>query len=192
MNYNNIRGQIKTGDLIAFSGSGLVSELIKWKTKSDISHVAIVLETQYLKGEKRIILLESTTLNNLPDLKTGEFIKGVQQQLLSKRINTYNGQCYWCGLNVDLSGDKKQYMVNWLTKTHSKKTKYDNVQALGSALDLFDKLGLANKPDFSNLFCSELVAKAYKKAGLFFGNPSEQTPADVLKLPFIKEKILIS
>ncbi len=42
--YDKARGEIRSGDLLLCSGSGLVSDIIKDATKSLFSHVAIILE----------------------------------------------------------------------------------------------------------------------------------------------------
>ena len=179
--YSKIRGEMKTGDLISFSGKSRISNLIKWRTRSDISHVGIVYGTE-LGKTPRVFLMESTGLNNLPDYKTGEFVKGVQLQQLSKRIATYDGQVYWHKLMDHINDTEQDAMLNWLMSTHDKRVPYDTFQAIGAGADLFDSLGLVNEPDFSSLFCSELVCKALQLAKIApdYLNPSEQTPADVI------------
>lgn len=189
--YNEIRKKMKFGDVISFSGKGDISNIIKWKTNSDISHVGMVLENEFIGGEKRVVLIESTSLVNLPDIRTKELIKGVQQQHLGQRLFSYDGQAYYHELQVELNGDQKIAMYNWLFNKHASRTPYDSVQALGSALDLLDAFGAENKPDFSSLFCSEMVAKAFKVAGLLDRayNPSEATPADVVGYDFLAPRI---
>ncbi len=185
--YKDLRDEMKFGDVISFSGKGVVSELIKWKTNSELSHVGMVFESEFAAGEKRIVLIESTSLVNLPDIRTKELIKGVQQHHLSQRLDLYQGKAYYHKLNVELNDVQKRAMYKWLFNKHASRTPYDSAQALGSALDLFDSMGLENKPDFSSLFCSEMVAKVFKIAGLLREdyNPSEATPADVVKYDFL-------
>ena len=191
--YEKVRNKMKFGDVISFSGKGDISNIIKWKTNSDISHVGMVLESEFVGIEKRIVLIESTSLVNLPDIRTKELIKGVQQQHLSQRLDSYDGQAYYHELRAELTSDQKVAMYMWLFKKHAQRTPYDSVQALGSALDLLDAFGMENKPDFSSLFCSEMVAKAFKVADLldYDYNPSEATPADVIKFGFLEERIQI-
>lgn len=182
--YEQNRPQMKTGDVIAFSGKGGFSDVIKWATRSIYSHVGIIMEIDMRGGfDQSILLIESTTLTTIPEAKsTGEVIKGVQIHWLSKRVETYNGSVWWVPLKDPLPQDKMMQMQSWLRDTRNKRTPYDTVQALGAGLDLFDKLGLANHPDFSHLFCSELVSKALQIAGVVDTkiNPSEITPADVV------------
>lgn len=182
--YEQNRPQMKTGDVIAFSGRGGFSEVIKWATRSIYSHVGIIMEIEMGGGfDQSILLIESTTLTTLPEAKNnGEILKGVQIHWLSKRVETYNGSVWWVPLKNPLPQDKMIQMQSWLRDTRNKRTAYDSAQALGAGIDLFDKLGLANHPDFSTLFCSELVSKALQIAGVVAPqiNPSEITPADVV------------
>ena len=186
MRYQQYRTEMKTGDVIAFSGKGQFSDLIKWKTKSNISHVGMVLDTNMSMGIGRsVMLIESTTLINSPDAVTKSMRKGVQMQWLSSRLHSYDGEAYWHPLLDPIPREKRLVMQHWLRSTHKNQIPYDTVQAMGAGMDFFDSLGFANETDLSKLFCSELVTKALQIAGVIDGgiNPSEQTPADVLKFP---------
>ena len=68
--YQDLRKYMKTGDVIAFSGKGRTSNIIKGATFCDISHVGIVYKTL----ADRVVIMESTSLNNIADCMTGEFI----------------------------------------------------------------------------------------------------------------------
>lgn len=169
---------MKTGDVISFSGKSRVSNFIKGFTSSDISHVGMILETDFI-NERRVFLIESTSLLTLPDEKTAELLKGVQIHLLSNRLKFYNGQVYWHSLKK--SAPKEKEMVAWLNDRHGKRVPYDTIQAIGAGVDALDLIALNNEPDFSALFCSELVSKALQIGGVIPDsiNPSEQTPKDV-------------
>ena len=81
--YQKYRNQMKTGDVIAFSGKGRVSQIIKWKTGSQFSHVGIVLDSNMQGGVGHaVMLIESTSLRNIPDAVHNEVIKGVQIHFL--------------------------------------------------------------------------------------------------------------
>lgn len=45
--YDRVRDRMQPGDIIAFSGKGNFSELIKWVTRSEVSHIGIVFESKY-------------------------------------------------------------------------------------------------------------------------------------------------
>lgn len=187
--YKDVRKLMKTGDLIAFSGKSKVSNIIKGATGSDISHVGMVFESDRT-GEYRVEIIESTSLVTLPDNRTGELIKGVQMQMLSQRMDMYEGQVYWQPLKTKLSDARQARMLSWLYCAWAAKIKYDTKGAIRAGIDL---LGLEKEPDFSTLFCSEMVAEAYRLAGLLpeSYNASEATPADVVKYPFLGDRTQI-
>lgn len=43
MKYSDIRHNLCTGDIVLFSGAGMVSNVIKWATRSKWSHVGMVI-----------------------------------------------------------------------------------------------------------------------------------------------------
>ncbi len=192
--YERHRPQIKTGDVIAFSGNAGFSGLIKWATRSIYSHVGIVLNAN-LDGEfgGSVLIVESTTETHHLDALNQEVIKGVQLHWLSKRMMMYDGSVWWVPLKKPLSPDGLERMQSWLRQTHNQRVRYDMVQVAGAGLDFFDKLGLVNHPDFSNLFCSELVTKALLHGGAIDPhlNPSEQTPKDVVNFPCFDEPVFL-
>ena len=188
--YKELRDQIQPFDLISFSGKGHVSNIIKGFTDSDISHVAIVHRILDEKEEERVLIIESTSLVTLPDKVHGEVLKGVQIQALSERIRDYDGQVYWHKLRNPISEARQAAMYSWLLTQHTKRIKYDTVGAIRSGVDIWDYM-MESKPDYEKLFCSEMVAKAYEIAGFFIGNPSEQTPEDVVNFPFLEERLQI-
>ena len=181
--YQKYRNQMKTGDVIAFSGKGRVSQIIKWKTGSQFSHVGIVLDSDMQGGVGHaVMLIESTSLKSIPDAVHNDIIKGVQIHFLSRRLESYDGKAWWMPLKNELDDFDKNKMQKWLRKKHYERTAYDSFQAIGAGADLFDMvLGIENEPDFSSLFCSELVTKALQVGGVVSDdiNPSEQTPEDV-------------
>lgn len=187
--YKEIRTKMKTGDLIAFSGKSRISNIIKAGTNSDISHVGMVFETDIM-GDGRVEIIESTSLTTLPDTHTGEIRKGVQRQMLSQRMDMYEGQVYWQPLNIKLGVAEQARMFSWLYCKWASKVKYDTVGAIVAGVDIVD---IINEPDFSTLFCSELVAEGYRLAGLLPENynASEATPADVVKFAFLGARVQI-
>ena len=195
--YEKCRDEIKSGDVIAFSGKEGFSSLIKWATRSQYSHVGIVLEVQMDGGFGRsLLVVESTTSVGYTDAEGKSVIKGVQINWLSKRLDMYNGSVWWVPLKEKIPQAGLERMQSWLRQTNNKKIPYDRTQPLGAGLDLFDSvLGLANKVDLTHLFCSELVTAALQKAGILDDpeiDASEQTPRDVINFScFINPPVLI-
>ena len=176
--YNEIREQIQQGDVIAFSGKGHVSELIKLFTLSSVSHVAIVMKSIDITNEgKEIIVndvIESTTLNGFA---------GVVINRLSKRLIHYSGEAWWLPLN-DATRQKIDFDVFYKWLKNQKRKLYDTWQAIGSGFDFIPD----NKEDFNKFFCSELVAAALEKSGgIPDTNCSEITPAELCRWNIFEE-----
>ncbi len=178
--YQDVRPLMKAGDVIAFSGKGNFSEIIKWATRAPVSHVGVILQTKLLiDGDPQSgvfnQIIESTSLNGF---------SGVSISRLSDRLDTYEGEIWWLPLRKSIYDlmDKKKFYDFLL---HQVRKEYDMPQAVKSALDALDcvpVIGNAthNIEDFSNFFCSELVAAGLEAAGAISTiNASEVTPIDL-------------
>src|SRR4030095_2058125 len=99
--YNDIRDQLRTGDLVLFSGKSAVSNIIKLFSGGKWSHVGMVLIME--EFDRMVLLWESTTLSNIPDIETQTPTKGVQLLPLSQRVATYQGEITVHRLNKVIS-----------------------------------------------------------------------------------------
>jgi len=176
ISYEEARELMQPGDVIAFGGKGNFSEIIKMATFSEVSHVGVILQTG-VRGENngRFFnqIIESTSL--------GDF-NGVQINRFSDRLAHYDGDLWWLPLDKALRIEffDQEVFYNFLFQQDHKP--YDMPQAVGSALDLLDKLGAENREDFNKFFCSELVAAALEKIGLVPKiNASEVTPIELCR-----------
>jgi hypothetical protein len=175
MNYSALRSELKTGDLLLFSGKGGISAGIKFFTISKWSHVGMVYKFESALDPKgSIFCWESTTLSNVKDAESGKLTKGVQRVELSERLE----KCFASGYDIcvrPLSKPLTEEMVitlnNFRHVVSGRPYEQNMVELLKSAYDGF--LG-ENKEDLSSLFCSELVAEAYQKMGLL----TEKTPSN--------------
>jgi len=182
--YQDARGEMKPGDVIAFGGKGHFSDLIKFATRSDVSHVGVILQTQVVDDESGRFfnqVIESTSLHNF---------SGVQVSRLSERLDSYDGEIWWLPLNSTLRKEKFDSVAfyNFLFNQARERKGYDVPQALMSAVDALDKLPFDqhgpgyNREDFSRFFCSELVAAGLEMAGTTGPvNASEVTPIDLCR-----------
>lgn len=178
--YETVRDQMKPGDIIAFSGKGQFSEIIKWATLSAVSHVGIILQSKLLFDDEPQSgyfnqVIESTSLNGF---------SGVSISRLSDRLATYEGEIWWLPLS-DASRAKLNFKAFYDFLLHQEHKPYDTTQAVKSALDALDAIPLIgdathNKEDFSKFFCSELAAAGLEKGGVISNlNASEVTPIDL-------------
>lgn len=164
--YHEVRGDIQDGDIIAFGGRGGVSNLIKLFTRSNVSHVALVMKSKLENNVPLNMIIESTILDGY---------SGVTINRLSNRLKDYQGEVWWLPLRQDLRSEKNwEEAYEWL-KCQRKKA-YDNIQAIGSGLDLIWN----NKEDFDKFFCSELCCAFFEEIEVVEGiNSSEVTPIDL-------------
>lgn len=178
--YTAVRSQMQPGDVIAFGGKGNFSEIIKWATRSEVSHLGVILQSKLYfdeKSQKGIFnqIIESTSFNGFSGVAIGR---------LSDRIKHYEGNMWWLPLSRS-SRTKLNQKKFFDFCLHQKGKPYDTPQAIKSALDALDKApmigGLThNVEDFSKFFCSELVAAALDTAGVIKKiNSSEVTPIDL-------------
>lgn len=178
--YADVREKMKPGDVIAFSGKGHFSEIIKWATRANVSHVGIILQSKMLgmeEGDHRFFnqIIESTSLNGF---------SGVTISRLSDRIDMYQGEMWWLPLSGE-SRDKLNTRVFYDFLLKQDRKAYDMPQAVKSALDGLDNIPLLgrathNIEDFSRFFCSELAAAGLEKGGVISKvNASEVTPVDL-------------
>ena len=172
--YEDIRKEVKAGDIIAFGGKGNLSNIIKMATRSGVSHIGVILQAQLRgDGEERFFnqIIESTSIGGFD---------GVQISRMSDRISDYDGELWWLPRNEALPFNQKEFF-NFLFSQDGKK--YDALQAIKAGVDILDSLGLTeNKEDFDKFFCSELVAAGLEAAGTVGKvNASEVTPIDLCR-----------
>lgn len=179
--YEAIRSTLKTGDVVAFAGKNRISSIIKTFTRSEVSHVGVVVVFNGDEEEKNIMLIESTTLGN---------IAGVQMHWLSHRIFDYIGEVWHLPLSLDSTKriDEKKFKM-FLRNQIGKE--YDTSQAIMSAIDTFeDTISIfENKEDYAQFFCSELVVAAFKVSGVLPEsiNASEITPIELCRFNIYNE-----
>lgn len=183
--YTQQRKHMHPGDVIAFGGKGQFSDIIKWATRSSVSHIGVIMQSKMFYGNTPQPgffnqVIESTSLNGF---------SGVITSRLSDRIAHYQGEIWW--LPLSSAAKKKLKMQAFFDFClHQKGKPYDVPQAVKSAFDAMDKVPLIgrlthNVEDYSKFFCSELVAVALKKGGVIKKiNASEVTPIDLCRFDF--------
>jgi len=175
ISYSSIRGDLKTGDIVLFSGKGAFSNIIKYGTMSTWSHVGMVLN---IPEYDFLTIWESTTLSDIDDLTSGMPRKGVQLVPLSDRVQKYSGNISIRHLKGgELPQSSVKSLMELRRSLRGKRYERGKMELFKAA---FDGPFGNNSEDLSSLFCSELVAEAYQALGLLSeAVPSnEYTPAD--------------
>lgn len=176
--YSDAREKMKPGDVIAFGGRSNFSEIIKFSTRSAVSHVGVILQTKVVQDDSNRYfnqIIESTSHD------------GVGIHRLSERMG-YSGEIWWLPLRRNLWEEKfnSTNFYNFLFN-ETKGRPFDMAQAVLAAVDFLDKIPLTdiegptrNSEDFNKFFCSELVAAGLEKAGVVENvNTAEVTPIDL-------------
>lgn len=171
-----------TGDLLLFSGKGLVSGTIRLFTGSRWSHVGLVLR----EGDD-LLLLEATNTDESADVALGRPVRGVQLVRLADKLAAYDGAVAWRRLEVDerpagLEEEIRELAEWWRYRGYKDFT-----------VTLVRDLLSANRrpPRVDRVFCSELVAEVYKRLGLMCRTvrSSRCVPGDFGRdeIPFLRD-----
>lgn len=177
--YSDVRSELKTGDLVLFSGASFFSSVIKWAVGGKWSHVGVVVRLPSLP--ERVLLWESTTLADLPDVETGRAAAGVQLVYLSDRLASYAGEFKLRALDKPVTPEMEGALARRRAQLSGRPYEADELELFNAAFDAwFPQL---ERERLHSLFCSELVAEAYQAMGLLpeppQGPPSnEYTPHD--------------
>jgi hypothetical protein len=174
--YSEIHSELKSGDVIAFGGKGQLSHWIKLFTKSPVSHVAVVFESNLMVPRQMDGFgVPDDTLNWLCESTTG----GVQFRRVSQVVMDYDGDVWVLPLSDAARAGMDLDAFHVFLLTHKGKP-YDDVQ-----LTMFP-LG-TNREDFRAFFCSELVAGAHEAGKVVPElNASNTGPIDICRFSIYK------
>lgn len=170
--YADIRDELQTGDVVLFDGKGPISWSIKRFTNGPWSHVGIVLVRK-----SRVLLWESTTLSDLPDVETGVARTGVMVVNLSARIAQYSGRCAIRRVNGPRPASRLEALQELYGKINHRPYEESTLELVRAA---YDGWWGTNREDLSSIFCSELVGESFQALGFVSEKiPSnEYTPVD--------------
>ena len=177
MKYKYVREKLHTGDIVLFSGRGMFSTMIRLFTRSQWSHVGMVVR---FREHNRLMIYESTTMNKMSK------IRGVQLSGLYDRIRTYNGIVKIgrlmyadtvAGLNLEIKVRLSPILSEYMAEHKNKPYEKSLMQLFKAA---YDGWFGENTADMSSVFCSELICGIYQRWGLVSEKraANEMTPAD--------------
>lgn len=147
--YQDLREQMKTGDLLLFRGNRLLSGVIERLSDSPYSHVAIVA-----RWHDRVVAFQAD-------------LRGVEVLPASTMVCKYSGKVDWWSLRRDLREGpfKEDELFNTALTLLGVKYAYLRLLELGLRI----MLGRALNPKDAHatpdsLFCSEFVSLCYRNA----------------------------
>jgi Permuted papain-like amidase enzyme, YaeF/YiiX, C92 family len=172
--YEEVRLQIKNGDVIMYKGKKILPRLIRWLTKSSYSHAGIAVW-----WNERLMVMEAV-------------MKGVRVAPLSRNIYQHKGNVEWFSCKKEISeGDRLRMVIfaqEELGKSYARwKTVLFGVKVLFKGdLSKKDELRMENK-----LFCSQYVAQIYNSIGLDLKKNREDrfmSPGDIARSPLLDKR----
>lgn len=200
VSYDEIKNELKTGDLILFHGILPSSKLNEVLTRCQWSHVGMVIRPEDIgiTDSDRLLLWESNTLVNLQDVelkeaKIGPMLVDLQQRMITdvtdKKDTRFHIRYNQCEITREMLEKLKEFIQEVHTATFPK-TDFDLQK------EVFQGRILHQKVDNGDYFCSKLIADTYIHMGLLSSNypANSYEPKDFSSegtLPFIKRGNLI-
>lgn len=165
--YQDLRLQIKTGDLLLFRGDRLLSDAIERLSDSPYSHIAILAW-----WNDRVVAFQAD-------------LRGVEVLPASTMVCKYRGKVDWWALKPELRDNKvfaERDLFNAALTLLGIKYGYLHLLELGARILLGRTLSPTDAhatPD--SLFCSQFVSRCFRAAGLDVNpdaNDLSTSPAD--------------
>lgn len=126
MTYKQIRADLKSGDIVLFSGKGFVSMMVRWFTslcngfkRTKFSHVGMVAT-----DSERVLIFESTQLDGK---------NGVQLNALSHRLKEYGGKCWVRHLSCERDEVYYSTLSNYIQEMLGRRYERNLIELMGAA-----------------------------------------------------------
>lgn len=169
--YEQLKEELKTGDLVLFSGQYKMSHTVEWLEQSKWSHVAMVIR---LPGYNEPLLYEATALTNLPDLLHDDTITGPKVINLYERLVTYGQDVVpykpplYCvrKLSQALPEVSIEILVSILNRLHG----IPNPNTWQMIWEVIAGRYLKINTGKKHLTCSSFIAYTYEQLNLLKGN----------------------
>lgn len=156
--YYSVKDQMKTGDLLQWHSNSIIGTLIRAKIKSTFNHSGLVLRLSEYEGLER-------------RRWTSEALEhGVYPILLSRRLEDFDGQCWWFPLKPEWD-EKRKKIGEYMVEKFGVPYDYESI---------FKQLISHVSADARSLFCSEYCYLSYGFDG-DAPNPSEMLDLGIFK-----------
>jgi hypothetical protein len=169
--YSDVRHLIQPGTIVAFGGNDTLSRLVKAVLRGPVSHVGVVMST--------------TRLGEPPDYYINEVIEscpmdrhgsGVRRSRLSERIARYDGNVWLLPLGEGWKFNSATF-YNFLLAQDGKGYAYKR-----AVLSTLPFGGALDRTGVERVFCSELIIKAFKVAGMLPMTDEHKTPLELCQM----------
>jgi hypothetical protein len=171
---------MQNGDVIAFQGIGIGADAIRMGTRSNYTHIGLVIRIIEIDVD-RVFILESTPIG------------GVTLLPLSRKLESHDGKAWWVPLMIE--NDSKRFtndvveqgvrtmICRWAIKELGKKYNFKLIASIIKKILLRVELPPEEQHEY---ICSELVARAYKNVGILpNGLNAKLTPDKIINMPVL-------
>jgi hypothetical protein len=172
--YEEIRLQIKDGDVFLYRGKGIVPRMIRWLTHSTYSHAGVAAW-----WNERLMVMEAV-------------MRGVRVTPLSRNLFQHKGSVEWFTCKKEISEEDRLRMVIFAQEELGKS--YARWKAVLFGLKVLFKRDLGKKDELrmeNKLFCSQYVARIYNAIGLDLKKNREDrfmSPGDLARSPLLEKR----
>jgi hypothetical protein len=174
LKYDEVRLQIKNGDVIMYTGKKIFARLISWLTRSPYSHAGIVVW-----WNERLMVMEAV-------------MRGVTIAPLSRNIYQHHGNVEWFTCKKEISEEDRLKMVIFAQEELGKSYARWKAILFGLKILLDRNLGRKDQLRMENkLFCSQYVAQIYNSIGLDLKKNREDrfmSPRDIARSPLMEKR----
>jgi len=172
--YEDIRSQIKDGDVLMFKGRYLHSSIIRGLTRSFYSHAGIAVW-----WNRRLMVMEAVE-------------RGVRILPLSRKISSYRGDVEWFCSKKEISERDRLRMIIFAQEELGKS--YARWREIFFGWKILLRRDLSEKDELrreNKLYCSQYVAQIYNSVGLDLKKKRDDrfmSPDDVANSPLLEKR----
>ena len=176
--YHAVKGELRPGDIIAFQGQALISNLIHLFTASPVSHVGVVRWAEHPLDTGGVRVTNSTIEGVVSGPQTVELETFLKTQYLK-------GRAWWLRLSPEI-----RKLIDW-EKFYAfiggceGFVKYDIEGLVGFVARQLPVLGsyLCQTNDPHQMFCDAYCIAIFESCGILRGiNPRKMTPQDLVEM----------
>jgi hypothetical protein len=162
------------GDLMEFAGDAWISKAIRFFTKKDVNHTAILWHVDEFKSIKdRKFIMEALDL-------------GIEINLMSCRLKKYEGEVYWYPLKEEYHKYRDEVAgICLLAEGRTDEIRYDY---LSLVRNMWRKVNVDVK---KHSFCSEFCQWVLQTAKVIEKQPKALRPGEFDKLGIYESRVKI-
>jgi len=168
------RPLMNNGDLLEFSTRSIVGKIIRYVTKKDVNHTAILWCVDQFKNIKdRKFIIEALNA-------------GIELNLISARLKDYKGSAYWYSLKPEWDSYRNEVAsICLLAEGRTDELRYDY---LSLVKQIYTKVSVDVE---KHSFCSEFAQWVLQESGILKKQDTALKPGEFDTLGIYKPRIKI-